>query len=416
MLQAVFGESYTSIPNHIPASIGYTTKQMLGFFLAWIVYIPIVYLRPNQLKWLFTMKMIIILPTMIGLFIFCMVNTHADLELSRFAPGTTKGGVAWLIMYGLNSGLGGHSTLVTNQPDFSRWSHSRGDSIWTLSLYPFSATLSAVFGILSTSAINHSWGLKLWNQWDLLTAILDRYPHSSARFAVFLCAACWALLAMGTNVASNMIAFGSDCSMLLPRYLDMRRGQILVLLLAWPIFPWKILATAATFTSFLSGYGIFMGGISGVMICDYYFWTKGNVFLSFLYSPHDNTHYTFTRGWNVQAYVAYLCGIAIPFAGFCGKLGANVSITATHLYYLGWLLSFSVSIVVYSVLCFVWRTQNQRAVQELGLGWEAKVTSGDFDFLPYITADGSIVGEEFSEAKLSNAGGKAFEQTRADKL
>ena len=42
---------------------------MLGFFLAWIVYIPLVFLRPNQLRWLFTLKMIVILPTMLGLFI-----------------------------------------------------------------------------------------------------------------------------------------------------------------------------------------------------------------------------------------------------------------------------------------------------------------------------------------------------------
>ncbi|OKL61418.1 hypothetical protein UA08_03680 [Talaromyces atroroseus] len=399
MLQAVFGSGYTKIPNHIPADIGYTTKEMLGFFLAWIVYVPIVFLRPYQLRWLFTLKIVTIIPTMVGLFIFCMVNTKADLALNEFAPG--KGSVGWLVMYGLNSGLGSHSTLVTNQPDFSRWSRNKWNSTWTLIFYPFAATLAAVFGILSTSAINHAWGVKLWNQWDLLTAILERYPHSSARFAVFVCAACWAILTMGTNIASNLIAFGSDTSMLLPRYLDMRRGQVLCLLLAWPIFPWKILATATTFTNFLSGYGLFMGGISGVMIVDYYIWTKGNVFLPFLFNPHNNTHYTFTHGWNIQAYMAYICGIALPLAGFCGKLGARgVSETAMHLYYLGWLLSFFVSMFTYSAICMVWRTQNQKAVAILGLGYEEKATSSDYDFAAYTTNTGAIVGEDLVEEKV----------------
>jgi nucleobase:cation symporter-1, NCS1 family len=400
MLQAVFGSGYTNIPNHIPASIGYTTQEMLGFFLAWIVYVPVVFLRPYQLRWLFTLKMIIIIPTMVGLFIFCMVNTKADLALSKFAPGTGSS-VGWLFMYGLNSGLGSHSTLVTNQPDFSRWSRNKWNSTWTLCFYPFAATLAAVFGILSTSAINNAWGVELWNQWDLLAAILERYPHSSARFAVFVCAACWALLTMGTNIASNLIAFGSDTSMLLPRYLDMRRGQILCLLLAWPIFPWKILATATTFTSFLSGYGLFMGGISGVMIVDYCIWTKGNVFLPFLYNPNNNTHYNFTHGWNIQAYMAYICGLALPFAGFCGKLGApGVSEAATHLYDLGWLLSFFISMAVYSAICTFWRTQNQKAVTILGLGWEEKASSSDYDFAVYTTNTGAIIGEDLAEEKV----------------
>lgn len=258
-------------------------------------------------------------------------------------------------------------------------------------------------GILSTSAINQAWGLSLWNQWTLLTAIKDRYDHPSARFAVFVCAAAWYLLTLGTNIASNLIAFGADSAMLFPRYLDMRRGQILCLILCWPIFPWKILATATTFNNFLSGYGLFMGGISGVMIADYYIWTKGNVFLPFLYNPRDNTHYTFTHGWNVQAYIAYLCAIALPFAGFCGKLGATVSKTAVHLYDIGWLMSFFVSMFVYSLLCALWRTQNQKAVKVFGLGWEQNVTGSDFDFSAYKTDVRTIVDEDLLDKKIAVA-------------
>lgn len=52
-------------------------------------------------------------------------------------------------------------------------------------------------------------------------------------------------------------------------------------------------------------------------------------------------------GWNLQGVIAYLVGIALPFPGFVGTLGANVSETADQLGHLGWLLSFSVSFVVY---------------------------------------------------------------------
>ena len=57
MLTAVFGKSYADIANHLPASAGITTKQMLAFFLYWLVHIPFTLLRPYQLRWVFTLKM-----------------------------------------------------------------------------------------------------------------------------------------------------------------------------------------------------------------------------------------------------------------------------------------------------------------------------------------------------------------------
>ena len=67
------------------------------------------------------------------------------------------------------------ANIITNQPDFSRWSKYRYASVWSqLFANPVSVTMSATFGILATSAINNVWGLQLWNPWDLLAAIMER--------------------------------------------------------------------------------------------------------------------------------------------------------------------------------------------------------------------------------------------------
>ena len=55
-----------------------------------------------------------------------------------------------------------------------------------------------------------------------------------------------------------MLPFGSDCTMLFPRFLTIPRGNYLVTFVAFAIVPWKIEASAAVFTKFLSGYGLFM--------------------------------------------------------------------------------------------------------------------------------------------------------------
>jgi NCS1 family nucleobase:cation symporter-1 len=275
-------------------------------------------------------------------------------------------------MYAINAGIGNTANSITNQPDYARWSSDHwAVTIPQLIANPISVTISSTFGILATSAINNVWGLELWNQWDLLAEIMNRYPRPDVRFAVFLCAAAQALLVLGTNIAANMIPFGSDSSMLLPRYINMTRGQFLGLCLAWAVNPWKILYSATTFTNFLSGYGLFMAAVVGPTCVDYYIVTKGNMWLAHLYDGSSgNPHYFYARGWNINAYIAYLAGIALPFAGFIGTLGVKVSTTATDLGHIGWLLSFFVSAFVYYVCCLIWPTPSQRAVREQGLKWE----------------------------------------------
>jgi len=391
MLRAIFGESYTNIPNTLPADAGITSAGLVAFFVFWAVQIPFAALRPYQLRNFFWFKAIIMLPAIWGLFIFCMVTTKGQIGLATLSKSTSgSGGWGWFFVLSINSGMGNTATLITNQPDIARWSKTRTGAMWSqLISNPIAVTLSAALGILSTAAINNAWGLELWNQWDLLDSILTRYWSGSTRFAVFLAAFAWSFTILGTNIAANMIPFGADSTMLLPKYITIPRGQFIVSVLAFAIVPWKILASAQTFTTFLAGYGLFMASVVAIMICDYFLLTKGNVFIAHLYdgSP-ENKHYRYHKGFNVQAILAYLVGIALPFPGFVGSLGPTVSTAAQRLGDLGWLLSFFVTFIVYYLICLVWPTQNQRLIKEMGLSWE------EMSMRDVVTADGTVVAED----------------------
>ena len=104
--------------------------------------------------------------------------------------------------------------------------------------------------------------------WDLLNVILDRYWDAGSRTAIFLAAFCWMFSILGTNIAANMIPFGSDVTLLFPKYLTIPRGQYIVEFLAFAICPWKILASASVFTTFMAGYGLFMASVLAIMIAD----------------------------------------------------------------------------------------------------------------------------------------------------
>lgn len=398
MLRAIFGHNFVNIPNHIPTSAGITTNVMLAFFLSWLVHLPFCYFRPYQLRRFFWFKTIVSLPAMFGLFIWAMVNTGGHIGKLYTASSTSTSTTAWLILAGINSGMGNTATLITNQPDYARWSKSRGAPIWTqLIVNPIAVTISAALGILSTSAVNLKYGTDIWNQWDMMNLILDNYWTSKARFAVFLCAFAWFVQILGTNIAANMMSFGADSSMIFPSFINIRRGQFIVEFLAWAAVPWKIVASAAKFTTFLSGYGLFMASVVAIMVCDYFCLTRGNVTIRSLYVPTKaNRNYWYHGGVNIQAVIAYCIGIALPFPGFCGELGASVSQSAAHIMDIAWITAFVVSFVSYYVICRIWPTASMREIREMELTWEQLGSESE-----YYDSTGPK-DEEFSSKEESN--------------
>ncbi|KGO37810.1 Permease, cytosine/purine, uracil, thiamine, allantoin [Penicillium expansum] len=385
MMRAVFGHAFSNIPNHLPISAGITTQGMIAFIVYWVIHIPIMFLRPDQMRWIFTMKIVSIFPAYIGLFIFCMVNTRGQLGSSlASAKETSSWQFSWFVMAAINASMGNNSLTTTNQPDFCRWSNKPWAPVIPQIIFnPLAVTIASTLGILATAAINNSWGLELWNQWDLLDEIMTRYWRPEVRFAVFLCALGQAALVMGTNVAGNIIPLGSDCSMLWPRYINTVRGQFIGLFLCY-------------------GYGMFFAAIVGPTIVEYYYFARGNIFVPELYhGSSDNHYYWFYKGWGLQAYAAYLIGIALPFTGFVGTLGASVPAVGVHMGDMGWLLSFFVSAFAYYVICSIFPTGVQRAIKDQGLGWEgnAKHLEGIIE---------ALVGDDQSSESQNSAGGVRY--------
>lgn len=69
---------------------------------------------------------------------------------------------------------------------------------------------------------------------------------------------------LGTNFGSNSIPFGADLNGLFPRYMTIKRGQVICAVLGVAVVPWKLLASAQAFLSFLGSYNIFMAPLCAV--------------------------------------------------------------------------------------------------------------------------------------------------------
>ncbi|CAK7219965.1 hypothetical protein SBRCBS47491_004029 [Sporothrix bragantina] len=208
----------------------------------------------------------------------------------------------------------------------ARWAHSPLSPIPT-TLFPNSVfnPLSAVLGILGTSALHVGIGQTLWTPWDVMTYMLEQHTSAGGRFGVFCLAFTWLFQTLSQNVSSNMIPFGADTSML------------------WPI---------------------------SIMLCEYYVFSRSNIFVPSLYDGRGTTnqHYWYTGGWNIQAYIAYIFAVGLCFVGFVNKVGATVPRVGVELGYLGWFLTFSTGWIVYYVVVKVWPHQNVQYTKNLK--WE----------------------------------------------
>jgi NCS1 family nucleobase:cation symporter-1 len=103
-------------------------------------------------------------------------------------------------------------------------------------IVPIAFTLCSSVGLIVTSA-----GITLYGQvlWDPLKII----DHWDNRPAAFFAALAFAFGTLGTNISANSLSAGNDMTALWPRYINIRRGQVICAFLGgWALCPWEILA------------------------------------------------------------------------------------------------------------------------------------------------------------------------------
>ncbi|KAF4416061.1 NCS1 nucleoside transporter [Fusarium acutatum] len=316
LLRCVFGESWWNMTNHLPASAGITSRDLLAFFLFWIIEMPFLAVHPRKIKFLFAAESIICPLACIGVFSCC---------------------------------LGVTSALLVNQPDLTRYTRRPKDAGWRQSSSIFlSKTLIFFFGIGATAAVQGKFGHAYWNQWDLLNAILDRFWSPAARAGCFFASFGFALSVLGVNIGCNAIPFGADVTGLVPKVFTIVRGQICCGTLSLAIVPWKLLTSGSAFLIFLGSYNCFISPICAIIIIDYFFVKRGNIHTPSLFNPSKGSLYFYIGGWNLKALGCWICSAVFGIPGLIGAYHpAWVSMAATHIYQTGWVICFSAAAAFY---------------------------------------------------------------------
>ncbi|EIN05896.1 NCS1 nucleoside transporter family [Punctularia strigosozonata HHB-11173 SS5] len=360
MLKAIW-PSLAHLHNDLPAGANITTSGtflicgsfvlsqisswqtgMMCYFLYWLIQFPLMLVSPQKIRYLFTAKGIIVPCAWLAMLIWSFIKVPSESSEGLFAQRSSLHGskLSWAWLSALNSALGIYSTLAVNIPDFTRYAKDERAQYIQLGIIPVAFTFCGFIGMAVTSAGIHLYGEVLWDPLRLI----DKWDN---RAAAFFASFAFVLATLGTNISANSLSAGNDMAALLPKYINIRRGQVICAILGgWALAPWEILANATGFLSFMNGYTVFLGPFAGIMVTDYWLIHRCKVDVPAMYLPQGR--YRYIGGVNWRAALALLCSVPPTMPGLINSINTNINVgNAVHLFDIAWLFGFVVASVVY---------------------------------------------------------------------
>ncbi|KAI0346056.1 cytosine-purine permease [Trametopsis cervina] len=341
MLKAIW-PSIQHMPNNLPASANITTSGMMCYFLYWLIQFPFMFVSPQRIRWLFLVKALIVPAAWLAMLIWAAVKVPPSQGLFGQHAEISGSKLSWAWLSALNSAFGIYATLSVNIPDFTRYAKNERAQYVQLIIIPVAFTLAAFCGMMVTSA-----GIVLYGKvlWDPLT-LIDRWDN---RAAAFFASFAFLLATLGTNISANSLSAANDMTVLFPRYINIRRGQVLCAILAgWALAPWEILASAQGFLTFMSGYTVFLGPFAGIMVTDYWLIHRCKVDVPSMYNPHGR--YRYTGGFNWRAVLAMVLSVGPTLPGLINSINPNITVgNGVFLFDVAWIFGFTVASSVYYV-------------------------------------------------------------------
>ncbi|GAA5936318.1 uncharacterized protein JCM15063_002779 [Sporobolomyces koalae] len=327
--------SFATFDNHLSKSSGTTSSAMLCFFLFWLFQFPLCFIHPRKLRPLFILKGITLPIVAIAMTGWCIAKAGDQRSaVLREAPRLSGVNHWFAVMTAINSCMSTWSTLSLNISDMSRYSRKPSSAALQVAIIPSLWALCAILGSISANmatVIPAYDGKQTFQPFDLIEngGWLDSH---GGRAAAFFCSAAWAIGNMTTNITANSISAANDLATLFPRYLNIRRGQILVLVVGcWAFAPWKVLASASAFLSFMASYAIVLIPLASILAADYYFVKRSKYDVPALYD--FTSIYRYKGGFNLAAVAALVVSIPPNMPGMINSLNPSVDIgNAKYIY------------------------------------------------------------------------------------
>ena len=353
MLYAIF-PSYKNIKNTFPASANMTTQQFIGFVVFSCIQIPFLWVPPERTAVLFRYVNISTAVTMFSVTVWALSTAHGGGPLlAQNSTLTTTSDRAWAILHGITTVIGSIAVSLTNQSDFNRFARKPGDQIWG-QVYSnvIVGVLVTLMGTLTTSAAQKIYGELIWSPNELALRWMQDGYTSKSRAAAFFAALGFFLSQLSINTVDNAWPGGFDLAALFPKWVNIRRGAYITLVLGIVINPWQLADTSNTFINVLDGYSVFLGPMVGMMVCDFWIVRNRKFKLSDLYTPNASSIYWYHGGFNWRAFTSWIIGTAPALPGFINAVNPNIKVPkgCQEIFYIAYIEGFIISFIVHYII------------------------------------------------------------------
>lgn len=284
-------------------------------------------------------------------------------------------GPVWQILHGVTLFSGTVTFLYTST--FTRFAKAPGAQVPGSVAMIWVNILVMMLGTISTSAaivIFPEERRLLWAPYELLGAWL-KTGGAGARAGAFFSGLCFTGAQVALNCSANGYTSGQNLSAMFPKFLDTKRGTLLVAGTALALNPWRFADRASSFTKFLFMDVILTVPGAGLLLADYFIVRRRKIRVSHLFIRDQSSIYWYVRGFNIRAFIAWTLTVAwllrksrvssfcpgnslVPsIAGLVRSVkDGNVSIAKAwdYPYYLGVFISVLGGGAVYAAICKIW--------------------------------------------------------------
>lgn len=200
--------------------------------------------------------------------------------------------------------------MSLNIADFSRYLKDDRGVYLQIVWLPAIKLMFGFFAIICTSASRVVYGQYIWDP----ATLSARWTDPGGRALCFFFNIGWIIAQMAANLSSNVVTSANDFTSIFPKYINIRRGVVLSTVVGcWCLQPWKIIASAGSLLTFMSGLGVFLAPLAAIVGADYWVVHRQRYDVPALYKAYGRYRYG-KLGVNWRALVAFCvgCGPAIP--------------------------------------------------------------------------------------------------------
>ncbi|OLN87637.1 Uracil permease 3 [Colletotrichum chlorophyti] len=289
-----------------------TVADLIGFIIFSLLCLPLIYIRPEKYHIPFAIAACTVIPTVLILLIWCVVMARGagpmlnDITSTAGVEQARGSHLGWMLALGVCTNIGGISTHIFSQSDFTRFARRPRDQLMSQIIFvPLNTIVVAFIGIVCTSCAAQLFpktqGTLVWEPYRFLDSLQTHYNDSAgARASVFFASLAFIFAQFGIAVAENALSNGIDMSALFPRYINLRRG--------------------GKFLTVMGGYGVFLGSMTGVMFADYYLVRACRLKLTHLYEATSKSIYWYSEGVNWRAAASWVIGTFTLLPGFVQRV------------------------------------------------------------------------------------------------